>query len=190
MTTRTLTRPPTRSLARELVEAFFGIFVGVVLQIVRVVLLAIQKFKRAATQRKLRQKAISMGVVMERKGVGDQIILQKIRTISPDDKTRAKERAVWLAKLGELWLEPDVPPFDSELEDPYRDGRQAYMDARVADVRHNELAAAVWPRNAIGWASLIASYVFTISLVIYLSTYLAKRPDRVPVGGPPLNRPR
>ncbi|MEI7685980.1 MAG: hypothetical protein WCL32_13220, partial [Planctomycetota bacterium] len=96
-------------------------------------------------------------------------MLQKLHAVPIDDKSRYAERSSFLQQLGESGLEPGVPPIG--LEDEYRAGHQAYKNARAAEIRHDEIAAAIWPQGAIGWTSLIGSYFLTACLVAYLATY-------------------
>ena len=108
---------------------------------------------------------------MAKAGMGDEILLQKLKSLATPGNGCSSDRDSALAQLGESGLEPGVPPIG--LEGLYYEGHQAYKEARAAEIRHDEIANAIWPGSAIGWFSMITSYFLTTFLFMVLLAYLA-----------------
>jgi hypothetical protein len=164
--------PPPTSLARDIVEAFFTLIVGVFLQIGRFFRLLVLKVRRALARRALYQKAVAMGRRMEQADAGDHLLLQQART-----STDRKQRDQVLARVGELGLETGVPLLG--LEEDHQAGHQAYRHCRQVEYDHDETAYLLCPHSSLGWFALLASYVLTPLLLLLLFAFVF--PNRVPV---------
>ena len=165
--------PAHRTCASNLVEAIIAFFVGAILQIGRLAYLLVLRIQRIRARRAFRAQATNMGERMAQAGVADQHLLDRLKTIPERNR---EERAKVLMEMGELGLEPGVPPLG--LEDGYAAGHQAYQSVRKVENAFDQTANQLLPHSALGWFALLFNYVITISLAILLVAYVA--PASVP----------
>lgn len=164
--------PAKRSLGDELLHAGCTLLVGVFLQLGRVGNLLAKKWARATARSRLRHQAEEMGRQMADAGVGNQLSIQKIRSLPGS----APGRAEALEQHGLSGLETGVPLLG--LESAYREGRQALDVARRAERDHDAVAARIWPHGPLGWTALVLNYLLTLAAAVLLAAYLA--PGMVP----------
>jgi hypothetical protein len=134
------------------------------IQIGRSLELVIDRLRLPIQERALRRASRLLGREMQRAGVGDQLLRERLTQLesAPGQSSQAT-CAEAEERLGRSALGVDVPVIGAEL--PYRQARRAHDALDRNRNRIDKLTAQLAPSTALGWIQLGVSYLGLAILV-------------------------